>query len=247
MEERKQEGAAPARVSAPLTIVVAGAVISLAILFSAYQPSPESPAHAETKAPASGNFDIRPLDALVMKSVSDADRIMGDRNAPVKIVEYSDLECPFCKRFHPELQKLVNNYHGQVAWVYRQFPIDQLHVQARTEAESAECVFELGGNDAFWKYISAVYEITPSNDGLDLAILPVLAQSLGLDRQKFSDCLAGGKHKADVEASVQDAVAAGARGTPYSVIVTKSGKFIPFNGALSADKVKMLLDTALAS
>ena len=64
---------------------------------------------------------------IKMKPVSDGDHILGDKNASVKIVEFSDTECPFCKRFHTTMQQVVKDNNGQVAWVYRHFPLDQLH------------------------------------------------------------------------------------------------------------------------
>jgi len=101
-------------------------------------------------------------------------------NAPVKIVEFSDTECPFCKRFHTTMQQVVKDSNGQVAWVYRHFPLDQLHSKARKEAEATECAAELGGNEKFWAYLNRLMEVTPANDGLDLAELPVIAAYVGL-------------------------------------------------------------------
>jgi protein-disulfide isomerase len=104
-----------------------------------------------------------------MAPVTDKDHIKGDISAPVKIVEYSDLECPFCKRFHTTMQDVVKSYDGKVAWVFRQFPLAQLHPKAVKEAEAAECVASLGGNAAFWKFIDKVEEVTPGNNKLDEA------------------------------------------------------------------------------
>src|SRR3989344_1332658 len=115
-----------------------------------------------------------------MKPVSDSDHILGDKNAPVKIVEFSDTECPFCKRFHVTMQQVVKDSNGQTAWVYRHFPLDQLHSKARKEAEATECVAELGGNEKFWAYLNRIMEVTPSNNGLDPAELLNTAAYVGL-------------------------------------------------------------------
>lgn len=105
-----------------------------------------------------------------MSPVTKADHILGSIDAPVKIVEYSDLECPFCKQFHNTMQKIMSEYGTEkVAWVFRQFPLSQLHSKAPKEAEASECVAELGGNDAFWKFIDKINEVTPSNNKLDQA------------------------------------------------------------------------------
>ncbi len=107
-----------------------------------------------------------------MKPVTSSDHIFGDVNAPVKVVFYSDLECPFCKSFHETMTQIMNSSYGKdgkVAWVYRHFPLKQLHSKAPKEAEAAECAAELGGNDAFWKFINKINEVTPANNKLDQA------------------------------------------------------------------------------
>lgn len=106
-----------------------------------------------------------------MPAVTAADHIKGSINAPVKIVEYSDLECPFCKMFHATLQEIISDpeYKDKVAWVYRHFPLTQLHSKAPKEAEATECAAEVGGNEGFWKFVDKINEITPANNKLDQA------------------------------------------------------------------------------
>ena len=90
-------------------------------------------------------------------AVSDQDHILGNLNAPVKLIEYSDLQCPFCGRFHPTMQRVVKEYGDQVAWVYRHFPLESIHPNARPLANASECAANLGGNDSFWKFVDAVF------------------------------------------------------------------------------------------
>ncbi len=106
-----------------------------------------------------------------LKPVSPDDHILGDANAKIIIVEYSDLECPFCKVFHNTMHQVVEKSNGDVAWVYRHYPIPQLHKKAFREALATECAWEQKGNDGFWKYMDKLFEITTSNDGLDEARL----------------------------------------------------------------------------
>jgi protein-disulfide isomerase len=86
-------------------------------------------------------------------AVRPTDHILGDINAPIVIVEYSDIDCPYCKRFEPTIEKIVTDYQGKVTRVYRHFPLDSLHPNARTKAEATECALGLGNNDIFWTYI----------------------------------------------------------------------------------------------
>jgi len=85
--------------------------------------------------------------------VTEADHIRGAVNAPIKIVEYSDFDCAFCARFHQTMKAIVAKYPGdEVAWVYRHFPLEQLHPNAATVALASECVADLGGDEAFWTF-----------------------------------------------------------------------------------------------
>jgi protein-disulfide isomerase len=163
------------------------------------------------------------------------------------LIEYSDFECPFCKRFHPTVKRLVDESKGQVKWVYRHFPLDQLHpVKARKEAVASECAAELGGNDAFWKFADRFFELTPSNNRTDIdAVLPRIAGEIGLDKARFASCLASGRHDRRVEEDRRNAVATGGRGTPWSIIVSKSGKTYPLSGAQPHAAVKQLYELAL--
>lgn len=224
-------------ISIPIAIVIAGALIGFAIYMSG---RPVNTLQAPNpSAPVAGDVKIAP--------VSASDRILGNPNAKIVIVEYSDTECPFCKRYHQTLKQVIDNYgkDGRVAWVYRHFPIANLHAKAQKEAEATECAAEQGGNTTFWKYIDRLYEITPSNDGLDPAQLPAIAKEIGLDVTAFNACLSSGKMASKVKAQYDEGVVAGARGTPYSVLITKDEKIPITQGALPYDSLKTIIDSLL--
>jgi protein-disulfide isomerase len=189
--------------------------------------------------------------AGAVKPVDSEDHILGSRDAPVKLIEFSDYECPFCKRFHVTMKRLMDEYgkDDRVAWVYRHFPLDAIHSKARKEAQAAECANELGGNEAFWAYSDRLFEVTPSNNRLDLALLPQIAREIGLDGAKFEVCLEGdargGKYADHIEADVQDATASGGVGTPFSLVIAPNGKILTVNGAQPYAAVKSLIGLAL--
>ena len=170
--------------------------------------------------------------------------VRGGRDAKVTVVEYSDLECPFCKQFHATMKQVINEYGGKVKWEFRHFPLTQLHPKAPKEAEAAECAGELGGNDAFWKFVDRVYEVTPGNNGLDPAELPKIAEYVGLKKQKFETCLSSGKYAAKVQAETAQAQADGAQGTPYSLIVS-GDKRTPVSGAVPLESLKGMIEPLL--
>lgn len=200
--------------STPIAIVIAGVVIAGALYFSD-RPKLDGPV-APVSPQAAGLDQIRAITA--------ESHILGNPNADLFVLEYSDTECPFCQRFQTTMQSVINNYgkDGKVAWVYRHFPLDSLHKKSRKEAEATECVNELGGNTAFWKMLDTIYAKTPTNDGLDPAKLPEFAKEAGVDVTMFNTCLASGKYASAVEADYQDGIKAGAQGTPYSVMVLKT-------------------------
>ena len=175
------------------------------------------------------------------------DHLYGNPGAPVTLIEYSDFECPFCKRFHSTVKRLVDESDGKVNWVYRHFPIDQLHpVKARREAVASECANELGGNEAFWKFADRFFELTPSNNRTDIdVVLPQIAREIGLDESQFMACLDSGKYDQHIEEDLQSATASGGRGTPWSIVVSKNGERYPLSGAQPYEAVKRVVDLAL--
>lgn len=225
----------------PVAIVIAGAFIAVALYFGS-----GASGNVATNAPQpqAAIDESATLDA--MRAVSADDHVRGDPNALVTIVEYSDFECPFCKRFHSTMQQIVKEYDGKVAWVYRQFPLDQLHTKARKEAIASECAAEIGGNDAFWKFADRFFELTPSNDQTDIVIiLPQIAKEIGVDAAKFATCLESKKFDAHIEEDVQNAAASGGQGTPWSIVIAPSGKRYPLSGAQPIENVRALIETAL--
>lgn len=176
-----------------------------------------------------------------LAQITSDDHVMGDLNAAdVVVVEYSDFECPFCGRFHPTMEQVVADYEGKVAWVYRHFPLTSIHPNAQPYAEASECVAELGGNEAFWEFGSALFDQVPT-----VSQLAGVAAEVGVDANAFQECYDSGKYESKVTSQYQDGINAGARGTPYSVVVSKDGSTTPLSGALPIEQVKSVIDAAL--
>ncbi|OHB04844.1 MAG: hypothetical protein A3B16_01385 [Candidatus Zambryskibacteria bacterium RIFCSPLOWO2_01_FULL_45_43] len=241
-EDLKQITQTKSNFTAPMAIVIAGALIAGAVYFVGARGNGivTAPQPKETAGNTVG------LDS--MSPVTNADHIRGNPSAPVKIVEYSDMECPYCARFHSTMQQVVAEYgkNGQVAWVYRHFPLDSIHSKARPEAVASECANELGGNDAFWKFVDRFFKLTPSNNQTDIdAVFPQIVREIGLDKNKFDACLANGKYDNHIQDNLDNATATGGDGTPWSIVVTESGKKYPLSGARSYAEVKQLIEIAL--
>ena len=183
----------------------------------------------------------------VRATIADAP-FLGRADAPVTIVEFSDYQCPFCHRFFATtLPALKAEYveTGKVRYVVRDYPIDQLHPQARKAAEAAHCA---GDQGKFWEMHDVLFQ---NSTGLAGPQLVDHARAVGLDTASFSECVSSGRHAARVGQGVKAAVAAGVQGTPGFVIgKTTTGDVIvgtPIRGAQSFETFRQIIDRALAS
>ncbi len=220
----------------PVSILAAAVLISGSFIYT-----------ASKKDGAGGSADTAALEANMLKNVKPVtqnDHVRGATNPKIVVVEYSDTECPFCKTFHATMQRVVSEYSNDVAWVYRHFPLAQLHPKAFKESVATECAAELGGNDGFWKYLDRLMEVTPSNNGLDPVELPNIAEYVGLDREEFTACLAKGDYDEKIQAHIDEAIDVGARGTPFSVIIAGDDR-IPIPGALPYETMREAIETLL--
>lgn len=228
----------------PGAIIIAGLIIAGAVYLQK-APAPSQVAKVDNAAagqPADLLKNIRPIDTT--------DHLRGNPNAPVKIIEYSDLECPFCKVFHQTMAEVMKEYgpstgSGQVAWVFRHFPLDSLHPKAPHEAVAAECAASLGGEETFWKYVDQIFAITPSNNGLDPALLTKTATDLGLDKAAFQKCL-DANNMERITADANNAIASGGQGTPFSLIVGPDGSIKELGGAIPLAQLKAQIEARLA-
>jgi protein-disulfide isomerase len=166
----------------------------------------------------------------------DPARVRGDPKAPVTIVEFSDFQCPYCKKAQDTLKDLLIKYKGRVKLAFRDFPLRTLHPQAQIAAEASRCAEEQG---KFWEYHDALFA---GQATLSQAALVETAGSLGMDKKSFESCLATGKFKAQIEQDVQDGTKAGVAGTPGFFI---NGVFV--NGAQPAAEFEKIIDGELAA
>jgi protein-disulfide isomerase len=166
--------------------------------------------------------------------ITSQDHVFGDKNAPLTIVEFSDFQCPFCQRFHPEVEKLINNNKGEIKWVYKHFPLSSIHPWAQKSAEASECAAEQG---KFWEYVKNLF----ANQALfSDGYFSNAAKDLGLDQSKFDSCLSNGKYKQKVQADYQMGLEAGVSGTPGSFI-----NDVYVSGAKPYDGLQQIVDGLL--
>ncbi|XKT74882.1 MAG: DsbA family protein [Patescibacteria group bacterium UBA2103] len=207
-------------------IIVGGGLIAGSIIYTNNNNNNGAPQEEEVRV-------------TEVREIGEGDHTYGNPNAPVQIIEYSDFECPFCARFHPTPERIVEESDGGVVWAYRHFPLN-IHRNAPFAAEASECAAKLGGNNAFWSYSEGLFE---NQNRLGDALYLELAEVEGIDVEAFNACLASDRHIAKVEAEFNEALAAGARGTPYNIVIGPDGTQIPFSGALPYETVLQIIES----
>lgn len=216
----------------PGAIIIAGLILAIAIFVI-----------------RTGNATV-PVTALpeMIEPVTVADHIIGNPNAQVMIVEYSDIDSDDGKNFHAALLQLMTEYaeDGRVAWVYRHLPLTTVHGYAQRHAEAAECAALLGGPDAFWRFIDQAHTLAPGGAELNPESYPVIAQTLGIENTAFTECVVSGKFSAKVRSQAHDALGAGAEGAPFTVVFIEGSKPAAINGALPYTSLKELVDQSLS-
>lgn len=164
-----------------------------------------------------------------------SNRIRGNSDAPVTIVEFSDFHCPFCKRVQPTLNELLSRYDGKVRLVFRDFPLNNLHPQARAAAEAANCA---GDQSKFWEYHDLLFAQAPRASSDDLKDY---ARTVGLNTEKFDNCIFQRTHHDAVQRDIDEATRVGMTGTPGFFI---NGRFV--NGAQPLEKFVQIINEELA-
>lgn len=233
----------------PVAIVFAGIIIAGAVMFSSNKNTYGSNGVAVGNNTNKQVKINRNISLENIRPISSKDHILGNPDAKVKIVEYSDFECPFCKRFNFTMKKIMDEYgkNGDVAWVYRYFPIKQLHPKnGFKEAVISECFTKQKGNAGFWEFANRFFELTPSNDRTNLdVVIPKIAGEMGIDISELDKCVSSGVYNNRIQDDIANAVASGGTGTPWSVLIAPNGKKFPINGAQSYQTVKSLIDMVL--
>ncbi len=162
-----------------------------------------------------------------VKAVSDADHVKGKQDAKVTLIEYSDFECPFCKRFVPTIEQALAEFPNDVRVVYRHFPLRSIHPNAQKAGEAAECAGKIGGGGKFWEMHDKLFAAATFN----VDAMKTMAKEIGLDQGKFNTCLDGNEMAEKVNTDFNEGGASGVEGTPATFVNgTLVSGAIPYDG-----------------
>jgi protein-disulfide isomerase len=221
----------------PIAIICGFAMIAIAIFFTnKNEPAPAATAVTEETTPTEE----------APRAVTEADYIRGNPNAPILMIEYSDYDCPFCKQYHVTMKQIMDEYGitGKLAWVYRQFPLTDLHPNSPRISEAALCVGKAGGNDAFWKFTDQVYDSRDIDEATNITRLPDFAEAAGVSREDYLSCMNGKQQEEAVMKDIDDGYNAGARGTPFTILIVGDQRAV-ISGAQPYDVVKGIVQNLI--
>ena len=186
-----------------------------------------------------------------VKISTDNDPIIGDPNAPITIIEFSDFQCPFCARFHTQtLPSLLEEYieQGKVKLVFRDFPIQNIHPNALSASVAAECAND---QNKFRGMHDALFE--NQNDWNKLKTIDALvlfsqyASDMQLDQESFDSCLNSAKHIPEIQNDLNDGRDYGVSGTPGFFVGNDQNGFVELKGAQPFESFKKVIDAQLNS
>lgn len=212
----------------PGAIVLAGAVIAVAVIYSVKNPSAPNAGNTKTAAVAS------------LPAISSNDFFLGDQNAPVTVVEYGDFQCPFCGRFFKDTELVLFEKYiktGKVKFIYRDFAF--LGTESTWAANAARCA---GDEGKFWEYHNYLFgnQLGENQGAFSKNNLKSFALVLGLNKEKFNICLDGDKYAGEIQKQTKAGGEAGVSGTPAVFI---NGKI--YVGALPTATFTQIIDAEL--
>ena len=247
------------KIAIPLSIIIAGALIAGAVIFddviggegmrnsALVQNSgqvQDTPSDSFTD-PQSPEEQKEFLDEVI--GLQENDHVRGNPDAPVLLIEYSDVDCPFCVRHHDTMNQLLEKYGDQVAWVYRHLPIDQNHPNARKKSELTECVADSLGNDAFW--ISIDEFLSGRNISFDQVLQKL--ETEGFTTKDVEECLEKGTLAEYTDQLVADSIIIaqslsddGRYGTPLTLVYNQEEGVLapPVSGAQPINIIETFID-----
>ena len=213
----------------PGAIVLAGAVVAVAVIYSVNSPS----------RPNAGNTKTATIAAL--PAVTSGDFVLGNANAPVTLIEYGDFQCPFCGKFFKETESVLRENYiktGKVKFIYRDFAF--LGPESTWAANAARCAGEQG---KFWEYHDYLYNSQRGeNQGaFSKDNLKSFASVLGLNKEKFNACVDGDKYSNEIKEQTKVGGEAGVQGTPANFV-----NGVLYVGALPTATFTQIIDAELS-
>lgn len=174
-----------------------------------------------------GGTSSAPAQMFAGSEINENDYVFGKKDSDVIVIEYSDTECPYCISLHPTIEQIQSVYKDKIAYVYRHFPLTQIHPGAFDEARAISCAGNVGGDQAYYNFMEALFDYKYDNKTTTLPAnndVYAVAKKVGLNASAFSSCMSSQQTARIVSAHQQDGIAAGVQGTPATFVLSKTRK-----------------------
>ncbi|MEK7602409.1 MAG: thioredoxin domain-containing protein [Patescibacteria group bacterium] len=221
----------PAELLIPIAILIAGLLIASAVYVVRIK-------HQVTHGSGTPEA-VRP--------VSPSDHIIGNPTAPIVIIEYADIDSSYSKSLQLTMEQLMTEYAdgGKVAWVFRHFPLSLQHPNAGQHALAAECAASLSVPTTFFRFIDAMQAAAPNQNQYNPVGYPTLVAQFGIDQTAFKKCMTDAAFEKKIHDDYDNALASGAIGSPFVVLITPDNTPAPINGALPYTSMKKVIEEAI--
>ncbi len=215
----------------PAAIILAGIILACAIYVIRIR---------HTVVTGTGNPEA-------VHAVTTTDHIIGNPSAPVAIIEYADIDSSFSKSFQMTMEQLMTGYAsgGKVVWVYRHFPVTQLHPNSATDALAAECAGSLSTPITFFHFIDAMQTLAPGDNEFNPNQYESVVAQFSINNDSFKKCMTAGSFTKKIHDDYDNALASGATGSPFVILLIHGQKPVPINGALPYTSMKKIIDDAI--
>jgi protein-disulfide isomerase len=211
------------KINLPISILIIGATVSGGIMLSQYQ-FPEQSEKNKTE-----------IEVIEFNDITSKDNIYGNPSARIKIIEYSDFDCPYCKEFHTTMKRVMDRYakSGQVAWVYRHIPSQLEGSNAYQASMATECAknlapdYGLNPQNTFWTFAQRIFD--GATESSQIENLKLISEEIGIDSNALEVCINAERYADKIRTETQDVIDIAQKlndpnfGTPYVLIITDSG------------------------
>ena len=186
---------------------------------------------------------------LPMKISADDDPIIGNPDAPITIIEFSDFQCPFCARFHVQTLPLILEEYidqGKVKLVFRDFPIQSIHPNALPASVASECANEQGKFKEMHDMLFDNQNEWNKQETVDaLSLFSQYAATIQLEQETFDSCLTNGDYIDEIRKDLDDGRDYGVSGTPGFFVGNDQIGYVELKGAQPFESFKKIIDAQL--
>lgn len=218
--------------SLPASIVIGSIIISAGLVGYGY---------------VTGGVQKAPTQMFAGSPITEKDFVFGKKDSKVIVIEYSDTECPYCISLHPTIKQIQAAYGDKVAYVYRHFPLTQIHPGAFDEARAISCAGKIAGDEGYYAFMNNLFDYKYENRTTQLqkGKIADVVKKTNLDQKTFDACMASQETAPIVNEHQQDGTIAGVQGTPATFVLLKTRKGLEIVAGIDGAQPQPVFNAAI--